>query len=92
MIQWTGAPTTDATTDATNSIAVTYTLTEGIDYLPEDDERSYETFMDGWRYRFDHWHMHLWFDDSIRRLVPVADRPRRIEEAGRSRRWTSGFR
>ena len=58
----------------------------------EEGEAPYQTFIDGWRFRFDHWHMHPWYGEQLTSLVPVADRSRRFEETGRSRRWTSGFK
>lgn len=98
MLQWTGAPTItpiDATnSDAVVTVTVTCTLTEGVEYWDDidDGDPPYLTFMDGWRYRFDHWHMHLWNGEQLTSLVPIEARPRRTEEAGHSSRWTSGFK
>ena len=84
----------DATNATTADVVDSWTETgSGIYWDDVDDgDPPYLTFMDGWRFRFDHWHMHLWCGEQLTSLVPVADRPRRMEEAGRSRRWTSGFK
>ena len=84
---------TNSTTTAAEEV-VTWTVTEviGMDLDVDEDGPPYLTFMDGWRYRFDHWHIHPWYGEQLTSLVPIASRPRRFEETGRSRRWTSGFK
>lgn len=87
----TNSNSTSTETDA--EVIVTWTTVEIPDVDFDDDgEPPYLTFMDGWRYRFDHWHMHPWYGEQLISLVPIAPRPRRFEETGRSRRWTSGFK
>jgi hypothetical protein len=86
--------------DATNAATTTNVEYSGLavvaavccNVIEDDGEAPYFTFMDGWRFRFDHWHIHPWFGDQVRRLAPPPTRPRRIETTGKTRRWTSGFK
>ena len=94
MIQLNPPTTTDATnsTTADDMAIMTWTVVEAVTAWPDDDERDYETFLEGWRFRFDHWHMHPWHG-QLPRLQPgaVAERSRRRFSHG-TPTWPSGFK
>lgn len=86
---------TNETTTTANDVQTVYTWTVtetiSLDDIEDEGDPPYLTFMDGWRFRVDHWHMHPWFGEMVTDLMPIPVRPRRTEETGRKRRWTSGF-
>jgi hypothetical protein len=97
MIQWTGAPWLNDATNATATatvgvVTVIPAIATNVDvWTPDDGEREYETFREGTPFRLEQWHMHPWITEPVTRLGPPPMRPRRIEVAGYSRRYTSGF-